>query len=102
MPVVPFVQRPPSQSFQLPGPAPDEQWTMMAAAQMHGEGRLVQKTDFRSDWFNNGWEDTWEGMESDLSRIPKDKEILIDRREGEGKPPMHWYRDKPNPEDKIS
>lgn len=41
MPVVPFTQRP-SGSFQLPGPAPDEQWSLMAAAQMHTEGRLIQ------------------------------------------------------------
>jgi hypothetical protein len=44
MPVVPFVQRPPGQA--LPGPPPDDQWTLMAAAQMHSEGRLIERTSF--------------------------------------------------------
>lgn len=41
MPIVPFTTPSPDQS---PAPAryPDEPWTLMAAAQMHSEGRLVE------------------------------------------------------------
>jgi len=45
MPVVPFAQpqaAPDSGEFRLPGPTPDDTWSLMAAAQMHTEGRLVQ------------------------------------------------------------
>lgn len=48
MPVVPFVPRPQSQQdYSLPGQAPDEMFTMMAAADMHQNGRLVQVADTR-------------------------------------------------------
>jgi len=51
MPVVPFVQAAPQQGFQLPGPPPDDQWTLMAAAQMHSEGRLIDKASW--EWSDN-------------------------------------------------
>jgi len=51
MPVVPFVQAAPQQGFQLPGPPPDDQWTLMAAAQMHSEGRLSDKASW--EWSDN-------------------------------------------------
>jgi len=48
MPVVPFAQpqaAPDSGEFRLPGPKPDDTWSLMAAAQMHMEGRLIQVAD---------------------------------------------------------
>ena len=38
--IVPFDKRLRQKEAQLP-PLPDEEWAMMAAAQMHSEGRLV-------------------------------------------------------------
>lgn len=49
MPVVPFAQpqaASDSGEFRLPGPKPDDTWSLMAAAQMHMEGRLVQQAQY--------------------------------------------------------
>lgn len=52
MPVVPITQRQPttgrSVGLQPPSAMPDEPWALMAAAQMHSEGRLVQPMDITS------------------------------------------------------
>jgi len=54
MPVVPFAQpqaAPDSGEFRLPGPKPDDTWSLMAAAQMHMEGRLIDKASW--EWSDN-------------------------------------------------
>jgi len=72
MPVVPFVQAAPQQGFQLPGPPPDDQWTLMAAAQMHSEGRLIepeaqiqqaqhQESITKDRVYDSGWDHQDEG-----------------------------------------
>lgn len=46
MPVVPISRGQPTPGRASgPTPAPDEPWVLMAAAQMHAEGRLVKKDD---------------------------------------------------------
>jgi hypothetical protein len=46
MPIVPFTQQSPSGRNTGPQPKPpDEPWVLMAAAQMHSEGKFTQKDE---------------------------------------------------------
>jgi len=75
--IVPFDKRLRQNQAQLP-PLPDEEWAMMAAAQMHSEGRLVQKI---SDEIETG---SWDAQGNRLGGnadfggkpIPKEKPDL--------------------------
>lgn len=93
MPVVPFTG-PQPQTL----PMPDEQFALMAAAQMHGEGRLIQPVaDHSERWNKENWSDTWKMYAPPENRhlIPKDWETIDED-------PGVWGRPKPAPEDLIS
>lgn len=50
MPVVPFAPM----AKKAQGPMPDEEWALMAAAQMHSEGRLIEKTSWSDNDVTGG------------------------------------------------
>lgn len=53
MPIIPFTGKPISGSSRPPIAPPKPEFALMAAAQMHAEGRLVPQSETPNDASNN-------------------------------------------------